>query len=103
MGLTFRGYSVRIQAMLTTRKKLNIVKEHGIHETDTGSANTQIALLSRGIEELTSHLKKHPKDQHSRRGLLKMVSKRRKLMSYLARTNEKSYNTLAKRLGLKKA
>ncbi len=87
--------------MLTSRTKKNILKEHGIHETDTGSANAQIALLSRSIEELADHLKKHKKDNHSRRGLLKMVSQRRKLISYLQRTDSRSYNSLAKKLGLK--
>lgn len=87
--------------MLTSRTKKNIVKEHGVHETDTGSANTQVALLSRSITELTGHLKKHPKDNHSRRGLLKMVSQRRKLMAYLERTDSRAYNSLTKKLGLK--
>lgn len=88
--------------MLTARTKKNIVKEHGVHETDTGSANAQIALLSRGIDELASHLKKHKKDNHSRRGLLKMVAKRRKLIAYLQRTDSRGYNSLAKKLGLSK-
>lgn len=88
--------------MLTARKKKNIVEEHGKHEGDTGSAGVQIALLSRSIEELTSHLRKNPKDHHSRKGLLKMVSKRRKLLNYLSRTDSKKYNTITKKLGLKK-
>ncbi len=87
--------------MLTSRKKQNIVKEFGLHETDTGSAETQSGLLTKQIEELTSHLKKHPKDNHSRRGLLKMVGKRRTLLSYLKRTNDKSYNRVVKKLDLK--
>lgn len=69
--------------MLTTRKKSIIIKAKGLHETDTGSARVQVGLLDKQIEELTGHLKKHPKDVHSRRGLLKMVSKRRKLERYL--------------------
>ncbi len=72
------------------------------HETDTGSAQVQVGLLSRSIEELTSHLKKNKKDNSSRRGLLKMVSKRRKLLDYLSKTDEKSYTKLIKKLGLKK-
>jgi small subunit ribosomal protein S15 len=88
--------------MLTSRKKKLIIKEHGIHETDTGSAAVQVGLLSRQIEELTSHLKKHPKDHHSRRGLLKMVGKRRKLLVYLEKSDSKTYNSLVKKLGLKK-
>ncbi len=88
--------------MLTTRKKQNVIKEIQKHDTDTGSAEVQIGLLSRGIEELTSHLKKNQKDNSSRRGLLKMVSKRRKLLDFLARTDEKAYGKLIKKLGLKK-
>ncbi|HOF50257.1 MAG TPA: 30S ribosomal protein S15 [Candidatus Colwellbacteria bacterium] len=70
--------------MLTPRKKSIIIKTKGIHETDTGSIQVQVGLLDKQIDELTAHLKKHPKDVHSRRGLLKMVSKRRKLEHYLA-------------------
>lgn len=88
--------------MLTTRKKLNIIKEVQVHETDTGSAPVQIGILSRQIDELAGHLKQHPKDNHSRRGLLKMVNKRRKLLRYLAKNDEKSYNQTIKKLGLKK-
>ena len=87
--------------MLTTRKKKAVIKETGIHDTDTGSAAVQIALLSKSIEELTSHLKKHNKDNHSRRGLLKMVGKRRRLMVYLEKHDNKSYNSVVKKLGLK--
>ncbi len=88
--------------MLTLRQKLNVVKEFQTKEGDTGSADVQIALLSREIEELTHHLKKHPKDQHSRRGLLRMVSKRRRLLNWLARYNKKSYSSIVKKLDLKK-
>ena len=88
--------------MLTLRQKLNVVKEFQTKEGDTGSADVQIALLSREIEELTQHLKKHPKDQHSRLGLLKMVSKRRRLLNWLARHNKKDYNHIIKKLELKK-
>jgi len=86
--------------MLTPRKKKNIIKEHGTHETDTGSAKIQISLLTKQIEELVSHLKKHPKDVHSRRGLLKMVGKRRRLLRYLARTDSKAHSSLVKKLDL---
>lgn len=88
--------------MLTSRKKKIITKEHGIHETDTGSAAVQIALLTKNINELTSHLKKHKKDQHSRRGLLKMVGKRRRLLNYLAKKDNRRYNSTIKKLELKK-
>jgi small subunit ribosomal protein S15 len=69
--------------MLTPRVKANIIKGSQVHETDTGSADVQIGILNRRIDELASHLKKNPKDIHSRRGLLKMVSKRRKLEKYI--------------------
>ena len=88
--------------MLTPRQKLNVIKEFQIKKGDTGSAEVQVALLSREIEELTRHLKKHPKDQHSRRGLLKMVSKRRRLLNWLSRNDKKAYNSMIKKLALKK-
>lgn len=86
---------------LTVKKKQKVVGEHRIHDKDTGSPEVQIAILSKEIDELAKHLKKHPKDNHSRRGLLKMVADRRTLMNYLARKDEKRYNSLAKKLELK--
>ncbi len=88
--------------MLTIRKKQSVIAEHKAHDTDTGSTAVQIALLSRGIDELTTHLRRHPQDNHSRRGLLGMVSKRRKLLKYLEDKNPRSYSTVTKKLGLKK-
>lgn len=88
--------------MLTTRKKSNIVKKYKLHEKDTGSSEVQIAILTEQIKELTIHLKKHPKDNHSRRGLLQMVSKRKRLLDYLKTEDEKRYNKTIKELGLKK-
>ncbi len=88
--------------MLTIRQKQNILKEFRLHESDSGSAAVQVALLSRQIEELARHLKKHAKDNISRRGLLKMVGHRRRLLDYLNRTNAKEYNSVIKKLGLKK-
>lgn len=88
--------------MLTSRQKQKIIAEHQIHKTDTGSTEVQIGLLTKRIEELVEHLKHHPKDHHSRRGLLKMVGKRKRLLDYLSKNNPKSYNALAKKLGLKK-
>lgn len=79
-----------------------MMKDFAIHETDTGSVNVQIAMLTKQIAELADHLKKHAKDNHSRRGLLKMVSKRKKLIGYLADTDEKAYEKVIKKLGLKK-
>ena len=88
--------------MLKPTKKTKLIKEYKTHDKDTGSADVQIAIFTKQIEELTKHLKKHPKDNHSRRGLLKMVSKRRKLLDYLMNTNKKRYNEIVKRLGLRK-
>jgi small subunit ribosomal protein S15 len=88
--------------MLTKRVKSRIVGEHKTSDKDTGSAQVQVAMLSRQVSELATHLKKNPKDNHSRRGLLKMVSKRRKLLSYLKKTEPASYEKLIKKLELKK-
>ncbi len=88
--------------MLTLRKKLGIIKTHQRHESDTGSPEIQIALLTRRIEELTSHLKKNRKDHHSRRGLLKIVGKRKRLLDYLAKKDSRTYHGVIKTLGLKK-
>jgi len=88
--------------MLTSQKKKRVVNEHKTHETDTGSTQVQIAILTRQISELTSHLKKHSKDHHSRRGLLKMVGRRRRLLHYLNTTNPKAYSALIKKLELRK-
>jgi small subunit ribosomal protein S15 len=88
--------------MLTKRVKSRIVGEHKTSEKDTGSAQVQVAMLSRQVGELATHLKKNPKDNHSRRGLLKMVSKRRKLLSYLKKHEPASYEKLIKKLELKK-
>ena len=88
--------------MLTKHKKAKIIEKHKVHKTDTGSAEVQIAILSEEIKHLTDHLKQHPKDNHSRRGLLSMVSKRRKLLEWLENENEKRYKKLIKELELKK-
>lgn len=87
--------------MLTKRVKSRVIGENQKHDKDTGSAEVQIAMLSRQIDELAAHLKKNPKDNHSRRGLLKMVSTRRKLLAYLKRTNPTVYGKVVKKLGLK--
>ncbi len=88
--------------MLTKRVKSRIAGEHGTHAKDTGSAQVQIAMISRQVDELASHLKKNPKDNHSRRGLLKMVSQRRRLLSYLRKKQPKEYEKLIKKLDLKR-
>jgi len=84
--------------MLTARKKSKAIKEHQVHEKDTGSAEVQVALLTKQIEELVAHLKKHPKDHHSRRGLLKMVGKRKRFLRYLEKNKPKSYQKVVKKL-----
>lgn len=88
--------------MLSKQKKANAIKDVKRHDTDTGSAEAQVALLTRQIEELAKHLKKHAKDFHSRRGLLQMVANRRKHLKYLERTDAKAYAKLADKLGLKR-
>ena len=88
--------------MLTARKKQNVIKEMQEHEKDTGSAQVQVGLLTRRISELVNHLKKHSKDQSSRRGILKMVSMRRKLLSFIKREDEEVYKNVVAKLGLKK-
>ena len=88
--------------MLTKRKKANAIKDVARHDTDTGSAEVQVALLSKQIEDLTMHLKKHAKDKHSRRGLLQMVANRRSHLKYLEKTDKKRYTSVVRKLGLKK-
>ena len=88
--------------MLTKQKKAKIVKDSAVHDTDSGSPEVQIALLSKRIDELTSHLRKHNKDKHSRRGLLQMVADRRTHLKYLEGKDKKRYNAVVKKLGLKK-
>jgi len=88
--------------MISTRVKSKVIKEAQVHDKDTGSAEVQVSILSRRIDELTSHLKKNQKDNHSRRGLISMVSKRRKLLGYLSVNSPKSHDSLVKKLGLKK-
>jgi small subunit ribosomal protein S15 len=88
--------------MLTKRVKSRIAGEFQKHEKDTGSADVQVALVSRQIDELAAHLKKNPKDNHSRRGLLKMVSSRRKLLTYLKKKEPSAYEKIIKKLDLKR-
>ena len=88
--------------MLTKTKKQKIIKEARVHEKDTGSAEVQISLITKRIDELTKHLKKNQKDNHSRRGLLQLVADRQAHMKYLQKKNMKRYDTLMKKLSLKK-
>jgi small subunit ribosomal protein S15 len=83
-------------------KKAEIVEEYRTHEKDTGSPEVQIALLTKRIQELTEHFKIHSKDHHSRRGLLKLVSQRRRQLNYLRNVDVERYRGLIKRLGLRK-
>ncbi len=86
--------------MLTTKKKQVLIKKHQVHDKDTGSAEVQAAIISERIDDLAKHLKKNKKDFHSRRGLIKMVSERRKHLKYLEKTNKTRYNALMKKLKL---
>jgi small subunit ribosomal protein S15 len=87
---------------LSTKEKTKIIKDVSSHEKDTGSADVQIALLSKSIDKLVLHLKKHPQDVHSKRGLIKMVIQRKKLLTYLKKISEKRYLVIIKKIGLKK-
>ena len=87
---------------LAKEAKEKIVTDFRTHEADTGSPQVQIALLSQRINELTEHFKTHKKDNHSRRGLLKLVSTRRQLLDYLKRTDAARYKTIIERLGIRR-
>jgi len=87
---------------LTREQKQEIVKKYGLHENDTGSPEVQIAILTERINHLTEHLKQHKKDHHSRRGLLKMVGKRRGLLNYLKKKDIERYRNIVDQLGLRK-
>ena len=87
---------------LTKEAKQEIFGRHGRSESDTGSPQVQIAMLTQRINQLTEHLRQHPKDHYSRRGLLKLVGRRRRLLDYLQRTNLEGYRALIKELGLRR-
>ncbi len=87
---------------LTPAQKETIVKEHAQSEGDTGSPEVQVALLTENINQLQSHFKEHTHDHHSRRGLIRMVNSRRKLLDYLKRKNVERYAALIKKLGLRR-
>jgi len=84
--------------MLTIKVKKNVIKKNQIHEKDTGSPSVQIGILSKQIDELAKHLKEHKKDNHSRRGLIKMVADRRKHLKYLEKTDKKRYDSELKKI-----
>lgn len=87
---------------ITNERKAELIKEYATAEGDTGSAEVQVAILSERIRNLTEHLKEHQKDFHSRRGLLIMVGQRRRMLDYLKRKDQKRYETLIGRLGIRK-
>ena len=87
---------------ITAERKAELIKEHGRGSDDTGSPEVQIAIITDRINTLTEHFKSHAKDNHSRRGLLMMVNKRRSLLDYLRREDEKRYTDLIAKLGLRK-
>ena len=88
--------------MLDKKKKDRIIEKYKTHKSDTGSPEVQIVILTAEIKELTEHLKEHKKDYSSRRGLIKKVAQRRRLLQYLQRENEKSYENITKKLKIKK-
>ena len=87
---------------VTTERKAQVIRTYAKKAGDTGSPEVQIAILSERINNLTEHFKTHVKDNHSRRGLLKLVSQRRQLLDYLKRANEGSYKTLIEKLGIRR-
>ena len=88
--------------MIQKEKKQAVIAEFKTHDTDTGSPEVQIALLTKRINDLTEHLKVHKKDHHSRRGLLKMVGQRRSLLKYLTKVDIERYRSIIKRCGIRK-
>lgn len=88
--------------MLNKDEKTTVMEGHRRHETDTGSPQVQVAILTERINRLTDHLRTHKKDHHSRRGLLQMVGRRRRLLNYLQRTDLEGYRALVQRLGLRR-
>lgn len=91
-----------VESMLTKEQKGTIIDDFEVHEGDTGSPEVQVALLTRRINDLTEHLRTHPKDHSSRRGLLKMVGNRSALLKYVRNEDVKRYQSIISRLGLRK-
>ena len=88
--------------MIRKEAKAAVIEANRTHETDTGSPEVQVAILTARIAELTEHLKQHPKDNHSRRGLLKMVGQRRSMLNYLMKKDVNRYRELIKKLGIRR-
>ena len=87
---------------LTQKRKQELITEYQVHETDTGSADLQVAMLTDRINQLTQHLKSNDKDHSSRRGLLKMIGRRRRLLSYINKQDSERYKQLIRRLGIRR-
>jgi len=94
------GFVLLCHFMLTKRQKTKVIKDIRVHDKDTGSPEVQVSLLTKKINELAMHLKKHAKDKHSRRGLLQMVADRRTHLKYLEKIDKKRHASLIKKLGL---
>jgi len=92
----------KVKDMILKEKKNQVIQDNRIHDTDTGSPEVQIAILTTRISELTEHLKLHKKDNHSRRGLLKMVGQRRSLLDYLQKKDIERYRAIIAKLGIRK-
>lgn len=88
--------------MMRKEEKTKIIEENRLHETDTGSAEVQVAILTKRINELTEHLKANKNDHHSRRGLLKMVGRRRNMLNYMAKKDVNRYRATIEKLGIRK-
>ena len=88
--------------MMRKEEKTQVIEQNRLHDTDTGSAEVQIAILTKRINDLTEHVKVHKKDHHSRRGLLKMVGQRRGLLDYLKKSDLEGYRALIEKLGIRK-
>jgi small subunit ribosomal protein S15 len=95
-------YAIVNSAMISVKQKAKIIKETAIHDKDTGSPEVQVAILTKRIDELAGHLKKHKKDNHSRRGLLGMVANRQAHLNYLKKKSPRRYSSIIKKLELKK-
>ena len=103
LNLAVGKYYVKVEnTMILKEKKTQVILENATHEGDTGSAEVQIAILTARINELTDHLRVHKHDNHSRRGLLMMVGKRRKMLDYLAKKDINRYRALIAKLGIRK-
>ena len=98
----YKNIFYEVNQMIRKEVKTSVIEANRTHETDTGSPEVQIAILTARIQELTEHLKVHKKDNHSRRGLLKMVGKRRSMLAYLQKKDVNRYREIIKKLGIRK-